>query len=279
MLAKVKRISKFNLNALKYKHLQYFKKHREKLGLSFIDFLKLKRYGSFNRQEMNIPLFNEQFEITSPFWFLHSLDEIFVEEVYMFRSNVEAPVIIDCGANVGLSVLYFKKLYPKANISAIEADPLICNTLKNNVRSFDLKNVNVIHSAVWYENTTLSFTSEGSVGGKIEFGDARNSTIRVPAIRLKDYLQNQVDFLKIDIEGAEYDVIKDCRELFGNVKNLFIEYHVMPGEEQLLHEILQWVKEAGFKYYIKEAWNNMSFPFMKIYDDTFQMQLNIFCYR
>lgn len=96
---------------------------------------------------------------------------------------------------------------------------------------------------------------------------------------MRDYLSTEIDFLKIDIEGAEYEVLKDCADLLFNVKNLFIEYHVLPNEAQHLHDILNWVNAAGFKYYIKEAWNNMTYPYMKSYNDYYQMQLNIFCYR
>ena len=65
------------------------------------------------------------------------------------------------------------------------------------------------------------------------------------------------------------------------IKNLFIEFHVKHDEENNLDQILKWVKEAGFTYYIKEAWNVMDYPFTKKLSNRagwFQAQLNIFCY-
>jgi FkbM family methyltransferase len=184
------------------------------------------------------------------------------------------------GANIGLSVLYFKRLYNRAKIIAFEADPVICKMLEENIKEYGYNNIEAINAAVWKERTSLRFHSEGSVGGKIEFNESRDDNmVDVPTIRLRDYLSNPVDFLKIDIEGAEYEVLKDCHDLLSNVRNLFIEYHVMPDEPQTLHEILNWVHEAGFKYYLREAWNNMTYPYMKSYNDYFQMQLNIFCYK
>ena len=47
----------------------------------------------------------------------------------------------------------------------------------------------------------------------------------VTCVRLKDLLDDDIDFLKIDIEGAEYAVLKDCSDDLTNVKNLFVEYH------------------------------------------------------
>ncbi len=261
------------------KGIFYFIKNQKKIGLTFPEFLKLKRYKSHRQRRVTTTFNGKPFIITSPFWFLHSVDEIFVQEVYKFSSFQKNPLIIDCGANYGLSVMYFKELYADAKIIAFEADPAIYEILQKNISQTNVAEIQLINAAVWKEKTYLNFAAEGSVGGKIDLGQNLNNDIEIPAIRLRDYLIQPVDFLKIDIEGAEYEVLKDCKDVLINVKNLFIEYHVRRDEEQHLHDILLWVSSAGFKYYIKEAWNNMSYPFMQLYNDYYQMQLNIFCYR
>jgi hypothetical protein len=48
--------------------------------------------------------------------------EVFVKAEYFFRTSHDAPVIFDCGANIGLATLFFKRLYPKARVHAFEAD-------------------------------------------------------------------------------------------------------------------------------------------------------------
>ncbi len=258
---------------------RYYRKNKGSLLISGSEFRRLKKFEK-NYLGLNSTLFNgKKVSFNSPFWFLHSIDELFIEEVYKFNAENDSPVIIDCGANIGLSVLYFKKLYPKSQITAIEADPFVYNILKSNLAEAGRSDVDLINAAVWFREEVLTFKSEGSVGGKIDLNDSGTNMISVPGLRLRNLLAEPVDFLKMDIEGAEYDVLKDCQDLLVNVKNLFIEYHVQPNEEQHLHEILDWVNKAGFKYYIKEAWNNMSYPFMKTYNDYFQMQLNISCYR
>lgn len=259
--------------------LSYYTRNKKKLYLSFLNFFRLKKYES-NTQGVFTTLFNnKEFVVTSPFWFLHSIDEIFVQEVYKFPSLKNDPLIIDCGANYGLSVLYFKMLFPESKIIAFEADPKIYSILKKNITQTNIKSVDLKNAAVWKEKTNLFFLSEGSVGGKIDFSKNVKNNIEIAAVRLRDYLRQPVDFLKMDIEGGEYEVLKDCQDLLINVKNLFIEYHVLRNEKQHLHEILLWVSSAGFNYYIKEAWDNMSYPFMQVYNDYYQMQLNIFCYR
>src|SRR5688500_10055596 len=57
-----------------------------------------------------------------PYELLHACREIFVREIYRFETDIRNPVIIDCGSNIGLSVLYFHKSYPGARILAFEPD-------------------------------------------------------------------------------------------------------------------------------------------------------------
>ncbi|WP_205508567.1 FkbM family methyltransferase [Longitalea arenae] len=229
-------------------------------------------------------LWGKPVRITDSFWYLHSLNEIFVEEVYKFRAENDTPYILDCGSNIGLSVIYFKTLYPKARIVAFEPDNQIHGLLQSNVSSFALNDVVLENKAIWTKNAVLEFASNGALGGRINENDdisnVNRPTIKVTAVRLADYLTKQVDFLKIDIEGPEVDVLKDCADLLGNVKNLFVEYHSSPSKEQELDVLLTILKKAQFKVYIKEAWNNLPHPFLRRdYDPFYDLQLNIFAYR
>jgi FkbM family methyltransferase len=223
-------------------------------------------------------LFDKPVQIADKNWFMHSLNEIFIDEVYKFRSISPSPLIIDCGSNIGLSIIYFKKLYPDAKIIGFEPDREIFKKLQSNINVFQLKDVELIESAVWINNTELSFHQDGSVGGHIT-DDSAVDTIKVQARRLKDYLHQKVDFLKIDVEGAENEIIMDCSEALENVENIFIEYHSPPDNEQKLGEILLILKAAGFRVYIKEAWENMKYPFVQKKGPFFDLQLNIFGYR
>ncbi len=221
---------------------------------------------------------NNPIKITDTFWYLHGLNEIFIEEVYHFQADSKTPLIIDCGSNIGLSIIYFKRLFPDAKIIGFEPDNEIFKILENNINQFNLKDVVLHQKAVWINNELLSFRQNGSVGGHIT-DDEGSNTIKIEASRLKNFLNQSVDFLKIDIEGAEYQIIKDCEEKLTNIKNIFIEYHSFHEKEQMIGELLQILKKAGFKIYIKEAWNNMSHPFIEKHGPYFDLQLNIFGYR
>jgi FkbM family methyltransferase len=254
--------------------------NKNKIWVSVFTYNSLHRFPPSARNKTIVFFNGRKIRFSSPFWFLHSIDEIFIQEVYKFCSEKESPYIIDCGSNIGLSVIYFKTLFSKARVVAFEADPTVFDELRNNIGEYGYNDVSLVNAAVWTDNTTITFKSEGSVGGMINpTGTSETNDVQVPAIRLKEYLEEEIDFLKIDIEGAEYLVLKDCKALLSNVRNLFIEYHEEKLDAQKLHEILQWLDHAGFKYYIKEAWNNMTNPFTKKYNDHFHSQLNIFCFR
>jgi FkbM family methyltransferase len=231
----------------------------------------------------NSSLFGKPVAITDSFWYLHSLKEIFVDDIYKFKCEHESPYIVDCGANIGLSVIYFKRLFPKAEIVAFEPDVTIFQMLKANLRQFDCTNVDTRNEAVWKEATTLKFSANGGLGGQLvdESGQTVTTNItETQTARLKDYLKRPVDFLKMDIEGAEVVVLQDCAEELKNVNNLFVEYHSEPNSNQELHTLLMLLQNAGFKYYVKEAWNNLPLPYLRTqYNPHYDLQLNIFAYR
>lgn len=260
------------------KHID-FRRNWIKSGLSKSAYFELLRYPGGYLQPSEVEFRGRPTYFASPYWFLHSVREIFVDEVYRFDSRNEQPRIIDCGANIGLSVLYFKELYPNAKIIAFEPDAAMFDLLQKNIAERRLSDVEILNRAVWLDDSVLSFEVEGALGGKVADGNGKGGKqIEVRGARLRDLLVQHVDFLKIDIEGAEYLVLDDCKDRLRNVENLFIEYHCDPHENQRLNTILSWISGAGFRYYISEAARIQTHPFISKGGDKFDMQLNISCY-
>jgi len=225
-------------------------------------------------------IFGHTFKYSDNLGFYHSLQEIFVDECYRFSSQKKSPIIIDCGSNIGLSILYFKRLFPDAKIIGFEPDKEIFELLTANVSNFNLLNIQLFNKAVSINNDPISFYIEGSLAGStvIDFKGA-NRIQTIEAMRLKELLNEKIDFLKIDVEGAENELIFDLMPELENVEAIFIEYHSLPNKPQQLGELINILKEAGFKYYIKEAANIMQFPFIDKEEKKFDIQLNIFGYR
>ncbi len=212
--------------------------------------------------------------------FLHGVKEIFIDEIYKVALPENA-LIIDCGSHIGLSVIYFKKLFPSANIIAFEPDKRNFGLLSKNIEFFSLKNVELRNEAVWINNTPLSFASDGNMGSKIEdLSSIKENATVVTATRLRDIIAGKIDFLKMDIEGAEYEVLKDIEDKLHLIDHLFLEYHGSFGQNTQLNELLQMIIAGGFKYYIKEAAPVYLTPFYRDRaSDTYDVQLNIFCFR
>lgn len=209
----------------------------------------------------------------------HSLEEIFSDKIYLQQLAPDS-YILDCGSNIGLSILYLKSVCPGATIEGFEPDVANFALLQKNVQGNGLTNVILHQKAVWNANTTLMFENKGSLASKV---DAHASTgTKVEAARLRDFINRPVDFLKIDIEGAEYPVMLDIEDKLDLVKVMFLEYHGSFVQNNELLHMLEMVRKAGFNFYIREAGLVYKTPFYRPDDGvtrTYDVQLNIFCFR
>jgi len=101
----------------------------------------------------------------------------------------------------------------------------------------------------------------------------------VPSVRLLDYIDDRIDFLKLDIEGSEVEVLLDCKERLDLVDHLFVELHSYVNRRQRLDEMLSVLVESGFRYHIQPELVSER-PFLTRYNDNgMDQRLNIFAYR
>ena len=157
--------------------------------------------------------------------FLSSYMEISDREFYRFESKNESPRILDCGANIGLSTIFFKKLHPNSHITCFEADSAIVCTLNQNIKSFGFTDIEVQEVALWDTKGEIRFFPDGADGGRVDENPPTIESTKVKTETLSTYLHSEVDLLKIDIEGAEIAVLKECSDHLHNVNHLFVEYH------------------------------------------------------
>ena len=205
--------------------------------------------------------------------FLSAHHDIFVEEAYRFPSRGEAPSIVDLGANIGLATLWFKLAYPRARVLALEPDPAIFSVLERNVRSNGLTDVELLNCAAWKSEGELAFHPDGADGGR-SGGNAGGLKVRAVAVdRL--LAGREIDFLKIDIEGAETEVLPACRPILPHVGAMFVEYHMARSAPSRLGELAGLLEQAGFRLRVRDIG-----PRMQAYGGSgFDMQLNIFAWR
>lgn len=201
---------------------------------------------------------------------------IFERQIYWFPAQRDDPRIIDGGANIGLATIYWKSVYPRAHVMAFEPDTDVFSVLTRNCATHGLAGVDLIRAALWSKTGMIGFTAEGADAGRI---NAASSEFHVPTYRLRNLLDDRVDFLKLDIEGAELEVLRDCASRLSVVERLFCEYHSFVDREQGLDEILAILRAAGFRYHLEpEMVSSRPFAYRPSHL-RMDNQINIYAFR
>lgn len=261
----------------------------KKLFIKIFNFAKYHLwYSSFQKamvdstqkQEGIITLFNNPFHYHYGLAFYDTYKEIFEKKMYEFKTTDLSPTILDCGANMGVSVLYFSKQFPNSKIVAFEPDQTVLPYLEKNIKQQNIQNVELYKKGVWTEESELSFYTDNGLGGRIGIEYHNQIPTKIQTVRLKDFLKQPIAMLKMDIEGAEFDVIKDCEDKLHYVQHIFIEYHSFFNEEQHLEDILSIFKRQGFRYHLRESFSR-SRPFIdkRLVNEKFDLAINVFAYR
>ena len=248
----------------------------------FRHFLKLilKYSNSPRYSKKKLRYSNYSFIVPDVLSFIWQCKEIFVDKDFFFSTKSTNPVIYDCGANIGTSVIYFKNLYSNSKIKVFEANPEIAEILLQNIKKNNITEVEIIKKAVWIDNNGVDFNLNSADSSSI-FTPGKKT--RVESVRLKDLIDKEgsIDLLKMDIEGAEVDVIKDCDNSIKKIDNIIIEYHSFVNRKQQLDELLKILSNNGFRYFLKSEADRKT-PLinkLNINNPEMDLQLNIFAYR
>ncbi len=183
--------------------------------------------------------------------------EIFVSKDYPWKPNPDnpKPTVIDLGGHIGMSTLYWKSVAPRAEITVVEANPQTAQVLQRNIKRNNLEDVRVIHGAasaregnveLYLPKAGVDFRWGDFIGGRV-VDSAKYDTVAVPAVKLSTLINGPVDVLKIDIEGAETEVLREAESKLGNVNEIFMEFHNNPANpSNSLAEIRAILKRQGF---------------------------------
>jgi FkbM family methyltransferase len=140
------------------------------------------------------------------------------------------PIILDLGANIGLSVVELKMLYPQASVIAVEMDAE--NYAMAGANTAGLPNVSVMHRAVWHDAGTLRYRAtveEDAYSIDEGLAPGASDTRSVETVTVGDVIAITgspiVDYVKMDIEGAEREVLERNNAWIGSVGCLNIEIH------------------------------------------------------
>ena len=162
-------------------------------------------------------------------------DEIFIKDQYDSHLLPKNPkVILDAGANIGLSSIYFAVRFPKSKIFALEPENSNYQILSKNTKSFE--NIILLKKALWSHSTDLHISNPSAEKWAFNFTESKLSTenlyegISVEGF-MTDYSINEIDILKLDVEGAEKDIFSKNIDWIPKVKLIIVELHdrIVPG--------------------------------------------------
>lgn len=144
---------------------------------------------------------------------------------------IDPKYIIDAGANIGTSAIFFSRRYPAAKIIAIEPEQSNFELLVKNTSS--IKNITRINAALWgvpaRKEIKNRFTGQWgyTVSNTEEQSELTGQEIDCITMDMlmEDYGIKNIDFVKMDIEGGEKNVFEHSSTWIDNVKVLTVELH------------------------------------------------------
>jgi FkbM family methyltransferase len=158
-----------------------------------------------------------------------------------FAELKEGDTVLDIGAYAAVTSITFSKLVGgKGLVFAFEADAQNQACAIRNIRlaerTWGLSNVSLIQKAVWSHSNGIEFSTEGAMGSSAVAitGRGRGLATKVPSISLGDFCQayalEKIDFIKIDIEGGEIEVLESSRDvLLRYTPKIIVEPHHVSG--------------------------------------------------
>ncbi len=210
-----------------------------------------------------VPVGTYVFYFPSLDYFVGLFTEIFFKETYFIPCTDKPIRVIDCGANIGMSLLYIKIRVPHAHVLCFEPNPAALAVLEKNIEANNWENeVQVFPYALGKEKGTANFFVENRVatssGGRtdsyVKNKDRTINSYTVDVDILSHHINSNVDLLKIDIEGGEFDVLEDliAHDKLRYVATLQLEYHYFPEmATRPLSDMLVLLESNGFRTFVQ----------------------------
>jgi len=185
---------------------------------------------------------------------------------YWLPSEIEPEVILDIGGNIGITSVYLTNKFPNAKIYTFEPVPQNYEILKKNTENYD--NISIYNVGLGCEDGSFEiYMSEDdeNFGGASLYAEAGGVNIKATTkcqIRNIDEILNEIgikkiDLIKIDTEGAEYDILTTINEsILDQVKWIVGELH---GNRDF--ELLTYLESMNFNVSMKKAIDNRLFMF------------------
>ena len=232
----------------------YFK---EKIKLAFYTLKKPKgtKYEVLNENENFIYKTTFNTIVLYTYEALYSIVADFNYYLHFYKLK-KSDIVLDAGANVGVLSIFFSKIVGKTGcIHSFEPDSININWMKKNIDlNKDLENTIKIYDVLlWDKNDWIDFEEAGTVGSSAIWFSGKNNIIKKRAMTIDNWvIENEItklDFIKMDIEGAEIEALDGCIDTIKNLKPNFAiaSYHIVNGEPTYI-KVEDFFKKMNYPY-------------------------------
>jgi len=176
-------------------------------------------------------------------------------------------VIIDVGAHIGLFALFASQFCKNGKIFCYEPIKENYKILIENIEMNQIQNIFPNNLAVTKETSRVKIFLNDDQSGHSMFTQNKNF-VEVDSKSLSDiFIDNGIkecDFLKLDCEGAEYEIVESISsDLFTKINKTAIEYHMVDTKPELLEQLINKLKQFSFSVHTRPLFVDIGFLFAK----------------
>ena len=169
-----------------------------------------------------------------------SFKKMLLGYTYPLVENFNPKLILDVGANLGATSMFFAINYPKARIFSFEPTEMNFRWLQKNTEGF--KNITRIKKGAYFKDTKAKIFLDSESGGRNSLNRDWTKSDRFELVELINLgkflesknLEKKIDILKIDTEGCEIDILSSINHHLKNVQVIYLEYHGTSDEKVIL---------------------------------------------
>jgi FkbM family methyltransferase len=191
---------------------------------------------------------------------LATINETSILNPYLAAGHVtvsEDAVVVDVGANIGDFTLHVARLCPQGRVFAIEPVDEHVRMIETNVRLNGIRNVTCVRRALGAAEGHADIQVAGirsNVGGGV------GTRERVPSSTLPQFVKEQrierIDLLKLDCEGAEWDILPASESALPRIRQICMEFHCERGWTP--ERLALWLRERGYRVrHTPGPWNGL----------------------
>ena len=167
--------------------------------------------------------------------------ETFVKRFHVPPEEIQPKTVLDLGCNIGLTVAHYEVLWPSADIVGVDLDAENCEVSRGNCRR-----ARIIHAAVCGRSGLRMYSGAEAWGYRLDPLGDRPVEARTLE-ELIDCFADDVDFVKMDIEGAEWEVVAGPGSWPERVGSLLVEIHDTEGRRhEGIDEMMRSLRSKGF---------------------------------